>query len=126
MNNVQPFKLDRLHHIQLSIPTGGEADSRTFWGEALGMIELVKPPALAARGGCWFRAGSLEIHLGVEKDFAPAGKAHPAILVTDLVEFAKHLEAQGISVAWDENFPGFNRFYAHDPFGNRLEFLEQK
>jgi catechol 2,3-dioxygenase-like lactoylglutathione lyase family enzyme len=126
MTSRQPCKFDRLHHVQLSIPIGGEADSRIFWGEAMGMTELDKPPVLAARGGCWFRAGELEIHLGVEKDFAPARKAHPAILVTDLMAFAKHLDEQGIAVTWDEDFPGFDRFYAHDPFGNRLEFLERK
>jgi catechol 2,3-dioxygenase-like lactoylglutathione lyase family enzyme len=126
MTDEQPFKFDRLHHVLLSIPTGGEEDCRSFWGNALGMTELVKPPILAARGGCWFRGGGLEVHLGVEKVFTPARKAHPAILVTDLAAFADHLQAFGITVTWDDNFPGFSRFYSYDPFGNRLEFLEEK
>lgn len=74
------FGLGRLHHVQLAIPAGGEERCRAFWGGVLGMRELEKPPVLAARGGCWFRGGDLEVHLGVEQDFVPARKAHPGIL----------------------------------------------
>jgi extradiol dioxygenase family protein len=126
MTSPQPFQFYGLHHFQLSIPAGGEAESRNFWGNTLGMTELVKPAVLAACGGCWFRGGGVEVHLGVEKDFIPARKAHPAILVTDLAAFATHLQTSGIKVNWDDNFPGFHRFYSSDPFGNRLEFLEAK
>jgi hypothetical protein len=79
---------------------------------------------LAARGGCWFRGGGLEVHLGVEQEFSPARKAHPGILVEDLPALAAALEAAGVGVSWDGEFPGHRRFYASDPFGNRLEFLE--
>jgi len=120
------FNLERLHHVLLSIPAGGEEQCRNFWGQILGMTELEKPTELATRGGCWFRGGGIEIHLGVEKDFSPARKAHPAIVVTDLTAFADHLRVNEVPIAWDDNFPGFNRFYAHDPFGNRLEFLQPK
>ena len=126
MTSSQPFNFVGLHHVQLSIPAGGEAESRTFWGTILAMTELVKPAVLAARGGCWFRGGGVEVHLGVEEDFTPARKAHPAMLVTDLSALATHLQTSGIKVSWDENFPGFSRFYSSDPFGNRLEFLEVK
>ena len=81
---------------------------------------------LAARGGCWFRGGNIEIHLGVEQDFSPAKKAHPAILVSILVAFADHLQAHNFLVDCDDNFPGFHRIYAVDPFGNRIEFLQTK
>ena len=118
------FALARLHHVQLAIPAGGEEECRAFWGGVLGMDELEKPPVLAARGGCWFRGGGLEVHLGVEQDFAPARKAHPGILVDDLRGLAGTLEAAGVEVTWDGEFPGHDRFYAADPFGNRLEFLE--
>ena len=114
----------RLHHVQLAIPVGGEDGCRRFWGDTLGMVELEKPPVLAARGGCWFRGGALEVHLGVEQDFSPALKAHPGFLVTNLPALAARIEASGIPVTWDENFPGFVRFHCSDPFGNRLEFLE--
>jgi catechol 2,3-dioxygenase-like lactoylglutathione lyase family enzyme len=118
------FEFVRLHHVQLAIPAGGEDACRTFWGDTLGMAELAKPPVLAGRGGCWFRGGGLEVHLGVEADFAPALKAHPGILVSDVAGLAARFESHGVPVIWDGNFPGFSRFYANDPFGNRLEFLE--
>jgi hypothetical protein len=90
------------------------------------MDEVDKPPVLAARGGCWFRGGGLEVHLGVEQEFSPARKAHPGILVSELTALAGALEAAGVDVTWDPEFPGHDRFYAHDPFGNRLEFLEPR
>ncbi len=120
------FTLGRLHHVQLAIPPSGEDRCREFWVGVLGMEELEKPPVLAARGGCWFRSGWLEVHLGVEQEFAPARKAHPGILVEDLRALAAALEAGGGEVTWDPAFPGHDRFYAHDPFGNRLEFMEPR
>ncbi len=118
------FDFVRLHHVQLAIPAGGEDACRAFWGATLGMVELEKPPALAARGGCWFRGGGVDLHLGVERDFSPARKAHPGIVVNDLPALARRFEGSGVAVTWDDDFPGFSRFYAADPFGNRLEFLE--
>jgi extradiol dioxygenase family protein len=122
----RPFAFGPLHHVQLAIPPGGEAACREFWGDVLGMAELEKPAVLAARGGCWFRGGGLEVHLGVEREFSPARKAHPGILVEDLTALATQLETAGVDVVWDGEFPGHRRFYASDPFGNRLEFLEPK
>lgn len=90
------------------------------------MTELAKPPVLARRGGCWFRGGGLEVHLGVEASFTPARKAHPGTLVRDLPRLAQRLAAAGVEVTWDDDFPGHDRCYAHDPFGNRLEFLEPR
>jgi catechol 2,3-dioxygenase-like lactoylglutathione lyase family enzyme len=114
----------RLHHVQLAIPAGSEDTARAFYGGVLGMGELDKPPVLAARGGCWFRSGGLEVHLGVEDDFRPARKAHPGVLVDDLDGLAARLTDAGVPVQWDDAFPGHRRFYAADPYGNRLEFLE--
>lgn len=121
-----PYSFARVHHVQLSIPPGGEDAARTFWRDALGMRELTKPPVLAARGGCWFSGGGVEVHVGVEARFVPARKAHPALLVAGLAQLAARLEERGIAVDWDEQFPGHDRFYAHDPFGNRVEFLEAR
>jgi len=118
------YDFTRLHHVQLAIPPGGEDACRGFWGDLLGMAEIEKPPVLAARGGCWFRGGGLEVHLGIEQQFAPARKAHPGILVTGLRDLAARLADAGVEVTWDGHFPGHDRFYAADPFGNRLEFLE--
>ena len=115
-----------LHHVQLAIPAGTEEECREFWRDILGFTELEKPPVLAARGGCWFRGGQLEVHLGVEKDFRPAAKAHPGILIQGVDEVASRLVERGVEVDWDDNFPGMRRFYAFDPLGNRLEFLEPK
>ena len=115
-----------LHHVQLAIPAGAEDECRVFWRDILGFTELEKPPVLAARGGCWFRGGQLEVHLGVEKDFRPAAKAHPGILIRGLDEVASRLVERGVEVDWDDNFPGMRRFYAFDLLGNRLEFLEPK
>ena len=113
-----------LHHVQLAIPEGAEDRCRMFWGDILGFTELEKPPRLAARGGCWFRGGGLEVHFGVEKDFRPAAKAHPGILTRGIDAIAERLTQSGIEVTWDAEFPGMRRFYARDPLGNRLEFLE--
>jgi catechol 2,3-dioxygenase-like lactoylglutathione lyase family enzyme len=118
------MKFERLHHVQLSIPPGGEETAREFYGGVLGMTELEKPEGLKARGGCWFRAGDWEVHLGVEPDFSPARKAHPGVLVRGLDELATTLHAAGHPVQWDPLFPGHRRLYAHDGHGNRLEFLE--
>jgi catechol 2,3-dioxygenase-like lactoylglutathione lyase family enzyme len=120
------YALTGLHHVQLAIPPGGEDLARRFYRDILGLTELEKPPALARRGGCWFRGGGLELHLGVETDFRPAAKAHPGILVRDLNALAIQLVANGVDVEWDDDFPGHRRFYTHDRHGNRLEMLEPR
>jgi catechol 2,3-dioxygenase-like lactoylglutathione lyase family enzyme len=118
------YRFSRLHHTQLAIPPGGEDLARRYYGEILGMAELEKPAVLAARGGCWFRGGGLELHLGVEQDFRPAAKAHPGILVENLDALAQRLQSSGREVEWDPHFPGHRRFYSHDLHGNRIELLE--
>ncbi|MDH6575455.1 glyoxalase [Kitasatospora sp. MAP5-34] len=118
------FTFERLHHVQLDIPAGSEELCREFWAGVLGMTELEKPPVLAARGGCWFRGGGVEVHLGVVPDFTPSAKGHPGILVAALPALAARLESHGVPVVWDDNFPGYRRFHSADRLGNRLEFLE--
>ncbi len=115
-----------LHHIQVVMPRGGEDAARGFFSGVLGMTEVAKPPVLAGRGGVWFRAGGVEIHVGVEDQFRPAKKGHPGILVDDLDGVVDRLAVSGQAVRWDRDFPGFRRIYADDPFGNRLEFLERE
>lgn len=114
----------RLHHVQLALPTGGEHEARAFYVGVLGLTEMAKPAVLAARGGAWFAAGGVELHLGVEEPFAAAGKAHPGIEVRDLSALVARLAAAGIAVRPDDDLPGFRRVYLDDPFGNRLELLE--
>ncbi|MDH6705236.1 catechol 2,3-dioxygenase-like lactoylglutathione lyase family enzyme [Kitasatospora sp. MAA19] len=118
------FSFERLHHVQLDIPAGAEDRCRAFWAGVLGMAELEKPPVLAARGGCWFRGGGVEVHLGVTPDFRPARKGHPGIQVGSLDALAERLTAHGHEVVWDDDLPGHRRFHAADNLGNRLEFLE--
>jgi catechol 2,3-dioxygenase-like lactoylglutathione lyase family enzyme len=113
----------RIDHVQLAIPPGAEDECRRFYVGLLGLRELTKPPALAARGGVWVGGGSVQIHLGVEQDFRPARKAHPGLEVTDLDRLAARLEAHGFEVRWDAELPRRRRFYTDDPAGNRLEFL---
>lgn len=117
----------RLHHVQVACPRGGEDGARRFWADGLGMTEVAKPETLAGRGGCWFRAGTAEIHVGVEERFAPARKAHPALVVDDLDAIGARLEALGFQVDRTERhtFPGFERCHAFDSHGNRVELLAQ-
>ncbi len=116
--------IESVDHVQLAAPPGSEEALRAFYSGTLGMTEIPKPPVLAARGGCWFAAGSVVLHLGVEEDFRPAAKAHPGIRVRDIAAFARRLTDAGASLTWDEDLPGHRRFYSCDPAGNRLEFLE--
>ncbi|MEU9640069.1 VOC family protein [Streptomyces tendae] len=113
-----------LDHVQLAAPPGAEEVLRAFYTGVLGMTEIPKPPVLAARGGCWFQAGTAQLHLGVETGFRPARKAHPGLRVTGIDAYAARLAAQGTPVTWNDDLPGHRRFHCADPVGNRLEFLE--
>jgi catechol 2,3-dioxygenase-like lactoylglutathione lyase family enzyme len=110
-----------IDHVQVAAPSGCEDEARAFYGGLLGLAEIPKPAALAPRGGCWFRAGAQEIHVGVEEPFAPARKAHPGLVADDLDQLAHRLRAAGHEVAYDDSMPGTRRFHVADPFGNRLE-----
>jgi catechol 2,3-dioxygenase-like lactoylglutathione lyase family enzyme len=126
----------RLHHVQVACPPGGEALARRFYADGLGLTEVEKPADLVGRGGAWFRAyddtGAVtaEIHVGVEDPFAPARKAHPALVLADVAELESvgaRLAAAGFEVDWSQrhNFPGFERFHTFDGHGNRVEVLGQ-
>jgi catechol 2,3-dioxygenase-like lactoylglutathione lyase family enzyme len=114
-----------LDHIQLAIPPGGEPQARRFYAEILGLTEIAKPEPLAVRGGCWFKGQDIVIHLGVQPDFVPARKAHPCFRVDDLEACRRVLETAGISIIPDDTLPFVRRFFVADPFGNRLEFLQE-
>jgi len=118
------MRIDRLEHVQLAMPPGGEALSRAFYSGVLEIPEISKPPNLAKRGGCWFERGDLKIHLGVESEFRPARKAHPALLVVDLQVLVDRLKSAGHDVREDEPLEGYHRVYVDDPFGNRIELME--
>ncbi|CAL9311866.1 glyoxalase [Streptomyces sp. SudanB52_2052] len=111
-------------HVQLAAPPGSEERPRAYYVGVLGVTEVPKPPALARRGGCWFRAGSVRLHLGIEEDFRAAGKAHPGLRVTGIDAYAARPASHGAPLTRDSALPGHRRFYTRDPVGNRLEFLE--
>lgn len=113
-----------IDHVQLAMPAGGEDAARAFYTGLLGLPETPKPPNLAVRGGCWFETPTVKVHLGVEADFRPARKAHPALLVDGLAELVDRLRSAGVELVDDEPLAGYERIYAYDPFGNRLELLE--
>lgn len=114
-----------LDHVQVAAPPGAEVAARRFYGEVLGLREVSKPDSLGDRGGVWFELGSQGLHVGIETDFAPAQKAHPALRVVpnELDRIERRLVAAGHGVRWDEAIPGTSRFYTEDPWGNRIEFV---
>ncbi len=113
-----------IHHVQIAAPPNCEEPARKFYGDLLGLPEIPKPPELAKRGGVWFQSGAQQLHVGVETDLRAAKKAHPAFSVVGLDGLREKIERAGFQTQSDDNFPGYHRFYAFDPFGNRLEFLE--
>ena len=120
------MRVRRLDHVLVAMPAGRESEARQFYRDILGIPEAAKPADLAGRGGCWFEDGELKIHLGVEKNFIPARKAHPAFIVDDLAALQAALLKAGCPVAGDVPLDGYERIFVDDPFGNRIELLEVK
>lgn len=113
----------RIHHVQVAMPDGREAEARAFYGDLLGFPEIDKPDTLKSLGGVWFSTGNIDLHVGVEKDFRPQKKAHIAYEVGDLDAVLQRVAKAGYPVQLDDRLPGFRRFYTEDPFGNRIEIL---
>jgi catechol 2,3-dioxygenase-like lactoylglutathione lyase family enzyme len=118
---IQPFTA--IDHVQLVMPVGEEEIARRFYVGLLGMTEIPKPPELAKRGGCWFASASVQVHLGMEAEFRPAKKAHPAFRCADYDAMITRLRAAGIEVTEAADIPGVRRCHVHDPFGNRIELI---
>lgn len=110
-----------IDHVQVAIPVGAENDARRFYVGVLGLVEVPKPPTMAARGGAWFEAGDVRVHVGVEDPFVPARTAHPALTMTGLREF---IAVCGLDATWNDEAPGVERCHVFDPFGNRIELIE--
>ncbi|WP_437761572.1 VOC family protein [Sorangium sp. So ce281] len=119
-----PFTFLCIDHVQLAMPPGQEPRAVAFYRDVLGMEQVPKPEPLASRGGAWFRAGGVTVHLGVERDFQPARKAHPGFAVRGIDEIAAALLAAGHAVRWSDELPGVRRFHTDDPFGNRIEIID--
>jgi catechol 2,3-dioxygenase-like lactoylglutathione lyase family enzyme len=113
-----------IEHVQVAIPVGGEARARTFYAGILGFVEVEKPVAMAKRNSIWFTAGSVSLHLGLEPDFHPAKRAHPALVVDNMDQILAACQRAAITVKPDVSFNGFRRVHLFDPFGNRLELME--
>ncbi len=111
----------RLDHVQLAIPIGAEDEARAFYVVVLGLIEVPKPAAMAARGGAWFEAGDVRIHVGAEEPFVPARKAHPALVMSGLRDF---ISRSRLDAEWNDEIRGLVRCHIADPFGNRIELIE--
>jgi catechol 2,3-dioxygenase-like lactoylglutathione lyase family enzyme len=124
LEDQRSVKIVGIDHIQLAMPPGDEAKARAFYVDLLGLVEVPKPPHLARRGGAWFELGPVKVHLGVERDFKPARKAHPGLLVDGLSDLIVALEHAGYAITKDDTLEGYNRVYVDDPFGNRIELLE--
>lgn len=114
----------RLEHVQLAMPAGREDEAAAFYEGLFGIPQVPKPAHLAVRGGCWFESGGLKAHLGVDADFRPATKAHPAFVVVDVQALTREITAAGYAVVDDEPLDGYDRVYAYDPFGNRIELMQ--
>jgi len=112
-----------IDHVQLAMPLGEDERAREFYSGLLGMKEIPKPAELARRGGCWFKSGTVQIHLGVEADFHPAKKAHPALRCRDYAAMLTHLRTAGISIEEANDIPDVRRCHIYDPFGNRIELV---
>ena len=118
------FSILAIDHVQLAMPAGGEDLARSFYRDLLRLAEMPKPANLARRGGVWFADGNLKLHLGVDPDFRPARKAHPALLVANLPALLAACTQAGVPPTEDEPLEGYARAYVYDPFGNRIELLE--
>ena len=116
--------LRAIDHVQIAIPPGGEDAARPFYRDLLGLTEVPKTGVQAARGGCWFEAGNIKVHLGIEEPFRANRKAHVAFLVDDVSAIAEHAAAAGYETKSDADLEGHERVFIYDPFGNRLEFLK--
>ncbi|WP_337099543.1 VOC family protein [Paenibacillus sp. YIM B09110] len=121
-----PFTFVGIDHVQLAAPAGCEKAARSFFGGVLGWIEIRKPERLIDRGGVWFQCGKHQVHIGVQKNFIPAEKAHPAFQVKHIAALRENLIQHQITVIDDDNREdeGLTRFFLNDPFGNRIEFIE--
>lgn len=118
------MQVKSIDHVLLSMPAGREADARAFYAGLPGIPEVKKPGFLARRGGCWLERGALGIHLGVEADFRPARKAHPAFIGDDLASLSEVLARAGHVLRDDEPLEGCARIFVDDAFGNRIERIE--
>jgi hypothetical protein len=124
MRSSSRWTYTAIDHVQLAMPPGREAEAEAFYRDVLGFTVVPKPAALAVRGGRWFEQGRVRVHLGVETDFQPARKAHPALVVAPFQPLLERLQAVGVELRWSDEGPGVRRGHIDDCFGNRLELVD--
>lgn len=119
------MRILEIDHIQLAMPEDGVDRAREFYGEVLGLEEVPRPETISRNVGLWFAAGTVRVHLGVERDFQPSKKAHPAFVVEGATELFANCRARGFGVTEAADLEGFRRAHVYDPFGNRIEIMER-
>jgi catechol 2,3-dioxygenase-like lactoylglutathione lyase family enzyme len=124
MASALTIEITGLDHVQLVMPPGSETEAERFYCGLLGFERVPKPPPLAKRGGCWFVKGGVKLHMGIDSDFRPVRKAHPALLVSGFDALCARLEASGVAVRPDTDLPGARRCYVEDPFGNSIALIQ--
>jgi catechol 2,3-dioxygenase-like lactoylglutathione lyase family enzyme len=115
-----------IDHVQVAMPVGAEDAARAFYSGVLGLTEVPKPAQLAVRGGAWFACGAAQLHLGADSAFQPAHKAHPALTVAGFDDFVAGVRGSGVAVRLEETVAGLQRATLNDPFGNKVELIEQR
>lgn len=123
---THPMPILSIDHVQIAMPPGEEDKARAFYIDILGFVEIPKPAELAKRGGAWFRSQNVQLHIGVETDFKPARKAHPAFIVSDIDSLIAKVQSAGYEI--DTSQPpldGYKRAHVFDPFGNRIELMQK-
>lgn len=122
----QGFFLDALHHVQVAIPPEGGEIARNFYRDILGLREVPVPPNVSKTAVAWFEQGTLRLHVGIDPDFHPARKGHPAFSVCDYDQLMAHLDSRGIHSTQATVVDGARRCHIYDPFGNRIELIENR
>lgn len=120
------MRITGIHHAQITVPVGAEEHARRFYCDMLGFQEVEKPEALQARGGIWVKVGDQQLHIGVETGVDRLQtKAHLAYEVTGIDNWRRNLEGGGVAILESVPIPGCDRFEFRDPFGNRVEMIQQ-
>ena len=113
-------QFNRLDHILICIPEGQTASARTFYRDVLGLNEIMgNHPS----GAIWFQIADIQLHVR-EEVAGNYSKRHPAFEVANLDESKRALEQNGLAIEYATEIDGRQRFFFHDPFGNRFELLQ--
>jgi len=110
-----------IDHVQIAAPRALEAETLRFYREVLALSEIPKPEELRVRGGAWFQAGNLQMHVGIDPEPSPKSKRHVCFLVSDLARAKQQVQAHGVPIEEESVAEGLARFFIHDPAGNRIE-----